>query len=138
MAHLHKHGTVTGSDSAAMAELLDLAGEVLHAHLSGVLDWVHELAGDLPRQRIVDLGCGTGTGTVALLRRFDDATVLAVDESAAMLDRVRDRTRELGLADRVHTVQADLDLGWPAMDPVDLVWAAASMHHMADPDRVLG
>ncbi|WP_338119989.1 methyltransferase [Streptomyces scopuliridis] len=30
-----------------------------------------------------------------------------------------------------------LDAEWPALDTVDLVWASASLHHMADPDRAL-
>nr|BFE72490.1 hypothetical protein GCM10020092_057910 [Actinoplanes digitatis] len=34
-------------------------------------------------------------------------------------------------------MQADLDEGWPDVAGVDLVWASASMHHVADPDRVL-
>jgi SAM-dependent methyltransferase len=41
------------------------------------------------------------------------------------------------VADRVRTVEADLDAAWPELEPVDLVWASASLHHMADPDRVL-
>ena len=40
-------------------------------------------------------------------------------------------------SDAIRTVRADLDDSWPAVGPVDLVWASASMHHMADPDRVL-
>jgi SAM-dependent methyltransferase len=54
-----------------------------------------------------------------------------------MLQRLRDKARERGLADRIRTVQADLDVAWPSVGPVDLVWAANSLHHMADPDRVL-
>jgi SAM-dependent methyltransferase len=41
------------------------------------------------------------------------------------------------VADRIRAVQADLDAAWPAIDTVDLVWASSSLHHMADPDRVL-
>lgn len=37
----------------------------------------------------------------------------------------------------MRTVQADLDTGWPDLGTPDLVWASASMHHMADPDRIL-
>jgi SAM-dependent methyltransferase len=32
---------------------------------------------------------------------------------------------------------ADLDAGWPQLPPADLVWASLSLHHMADPQRVL-
>jgi SAM-dependent methyltransferase len=134
--HQHHH---TGDDSdAALAELLDLDAEVLHGYLSELTAWVQELAGDPPARRILDLGSGTGTGTLALLRSFDGAEVTAVDSSPAMLARLTAKAGELGLDGRVRTLQADLDAGWPAVGPLDLVWAANSMHHMADPDRVLG
>jgi methylase of polypeptide subunit release factors len=99
----HQPGHET--DDAALAELLDLDAEVLHSYLSGVIDWVGALAGQ-PR-RILDLGTGTGTGAFALARRFAEADVIAVDVSAAMLDHLRARARDLGLAGRIQAVQAD-------------------------------
>ena len=129
----HQPGHET--DDGALAELLDLDAEVLHSYLSGVIDWVGELAGQ-PR-RILDLGTGTGTGAFALARRFAEADVIAVDVSAPMLDHLRARARDLGLAGRIQAVQADLDAGWPAAGPVDLVWASNSLHHVKDPDQVL-
>ena len=55
--------TSTGPEpaEAALAELLDLDAEVLHAYLTDVIGWVGELAGGPPR-RILNLGTGTGTG----------------------------------------------------------------------------
>ncbi len=137
MENHHHHHPAAESDPAAMAELLDLDAEVLHAYLSEVIDWVRELAADPPRRRILDLGSGTGTGALALARRFEEADVVALDLSAPLLDRLRDKALALGVTDRVRTVQADLDAAWPTIDPVDLVWASSSLHHMADPDRVL-
>ncbi len=120
-----------------MAELLDLDAEVLHAYLSEVIDWLHELAIGQPCHRILDLGSGTGTGALALARRFAGADVIALDLSRPLLDRLVARARDLGVAGRVRTVQADLDASWPVAGPVDLVWASSSLHHMADPDGVL-
>jgi SAM-dependent methyltransferase len=85
----------------------------------------------------VDLGCGTGAGTFALLTHFPEAHVTAVDAAAEHLHRVDDKARRKGVADRVRTVHADLDATWPDLGEPDLVWASASLHHMADPDRVL-
>jgi ubiquinone/menaquinone biosynthesis C-methylase UbiE len=135
--HQHQHHPAAETDEAAMAELLDLDAEVLHSYLSEVTAWIHELAADLHPSRILDLGSGTGTGAFALLQRFEGSDVIALDISAQLLHRLRDKARVLGVADRVRTVQADLDAAWPAIDPVDLVWASSSLHHMADPDRVL-
>jgi SAM-dependent methyltransferase len=120
-----------------MTELLDLDAEVLHAYLAEVMDLVHDRAGDPPPRRILDLGSGTGTGTLALLRRFDGAEVTAVDMSAHGLQHLLAKARALAVADRIHTVEADLDAGLPDVGTVDLVWASASLHHMADPGRVL-
>jgi SAM-dependent methyltransferase len=120
-----------------MAELLDLDAEVLHSYLAEVTAWIRPLAGDPPPRRILDMGSGTGTGTFALLERFGQAEMIALDVSAEMLHRLSGKARNLGVADRIRTVQADLDTAWPAIDPVDLVWASSSLHHLADPDRVL-
>jgi SAM-dependent methyltransferase len=133
----HQHHPATEPDWAAMAELLDLDADVLHSYLSEVTDWVRELAAVMPRRRILDLGSGTGTGALALVQRFDGADVIALDISAHLLDRCKAKARNLGVADRIRTVQADLDAAWPTIDTVDLVWASNSLHHMADPDRIL-
>ncbi len=137
-SHPRQYHPATGTDEAALAGLLDLDAEVLHSYLSEVTAWTRELAGGRPPRRILDLGSGTGTGVFALLERFESADVIAVDLSAPLLDRLSGKARVLGVAGQVRTVQADLDTAWPVMDPVDLVWASSSLHHMADPGRILG
>ncbi|MEV0583821.1 class I SAM-dependent methyltransferase [Nonomuraea sp. NPDC050310] len=133
----HQHGHDHDSE-ALMAEMLDLDAEVLREPLAEVADWLAELAGEPAPARLLDLGAGTGTGTLTLLRRFPGAEVLAVDLSPRYLHGLRHKAGELGLAERVRTLQADLDAGWPAeARELDLVWAAGSVHHLADPDRVL-
>lgn len=128
--HHHRHEP----DTDTQAEILDLDAEVLAEHIASITAWLPLT--DPPRQ-IVDLGCGTGAGTFALLTRFPEAEVTAVDASADHLHRLRAKAEELGMADRVRTVAADLDADWPGLGRPELVWASASMHHMADPDRAL-
>jgi SAM-dependent methyltransferase len=128
-------------DADGQAEILDLDAEALAEHLASITAWLplataSETQGKGPRH-IVDLGCGTGAGTFALLARFPEARVTAVDTSVGHLHRLRARAAALGVADRVHTVLADLDADWPELGRPELVWASASMHHMADPDRTL-
>jgi ubiquinone/menaquinone biosynthesis C-methylase UbiE len=135
----HHHGHLDNFDSAA--ELLDLDGEVLHAYLSEASEWVWERAAATPRRRILDLGAGTGTGSIALAQLFVAADVIAVDSSEELLARIRDKAQRLGLAERIRTVQVDLDAAWPSIDAVgtvDVVWASLSLHHLADPDQALG
>jgi SAM-dependent methyltransferase len=133
----HHHDAATEADSAAMAELLDLDAEVLSPILSELTGLIRGLTASLPVRRILDLGSGTGTGVFALLRCFAEADAIAVDASAPFLRRLEARARDLGLADRVAAVEADLDVTWPATGAVDLVWASASLHHFADPARIL-
>ncbi|HEU5420118.1 MAG TPA: class I SAM-dependent methyltransferase [Streptosporangiaceae bacterium] len=118
-----------------MAELLDLDAEVLHEYHREVLTWVAAQASG--RARIVDLGAGTGTATLALARQLPDAELVAVDVDPAMLEHIERKARERGVAGRVRTVQADLDQPWPAIGPADLIWAANSLHHVADPGQAL-
>ncbi|MEU3445646.1 class I SAM-dependent methyltransferase [Streptomyces thermolilacinus] len=129
----HGHPREHGTDG--QAEILDLDAEVLAEHTASITAWL-PLRTD--PHHIVDLGCGTGAGTFALLDRFPDAHVTAVDASAEHLQRLRAKACSLGVQDRVRTVRADLDeAAWPDLGSPDLAWASASMHHMADPDRAL-
>lgn len=131
MTHAHTHS----HDSHGEAEILDLDAQVLAEHLTALTGWLPVQA---PPRRIVDLGSGTGTGTFALLDRFPEAHITAVDTSAAHLQRLREKACARGAEGRVRTVQADLDAAdWPDLGSPDLVWASASMHHMADPGRAL-
>ena len=132
MSHDHSH-----HDSAAMAEMLDLDAEVLGSYLADATNWVHDLSVGVPVRRILDLGCGTGNGALALAGRFPDAEVTAVDKSPEFLGRVKARAGDLGRADRVRVIEADLDGPWPDLGSVDLTWTSLALHHLADPDRGL-
>ncbi|MEV0248763.1 class I SAM-dependent methyltransferase [Nocardia sp. NPDC050712] len=122
---------MTHDSEHAMLELLELDGEVLGAHLSRVLTELARLL-PAPPQRILDLGAGTGVGTLALLEHFDKAEVIAVDRSPRMLDVLRAKADSAGVADRVRIVTADLARPWPDFGPVDLIWTDSFLHHLPD------
>ena len=135
--HPHHDAGAQGHDhEAGLADLLELDGEVLGSYLAEVTDWVGQHAPEALR-RIVDIGAGTGTGSLALARRFTAAEVVAIDRSAVMLERLRAAAQRQGLAGRLRVVQEDLDVAWPDVGAVDVAWAASSLHEVADPDRVL-
>ncbi|CCW09940.1 probable methyltransferase [Rhodococcus aetherivorans] len=137
MTHDHQPpGSRHAHHDPGLAELLDLDAEVLGSYLDEVTAWAEQHAPQGPRT-IVDVGAGTGTGSLALGRRFPAAEIVAVDRSASMLARVRAAAAEHGTAERLRVVLADLDAAWPSIGTVDVAWAASSLHEVADPDRVL-
>ncbi len=82
---------------------------------------------------VLDVGCGTGSLSLPLLRlpiRF-----VGFDQSAAMLEVFRARAAEAGLAAELHA--ADGNGRWPAEDArVDVVFSARALHHL-DPAHVV-
>ncbi|MER5642442.1 class I SAM-dependent methyltransferase [Kitasatospora sp. NPDC002227] len=138
-SHGHGHSHDHGSDQtqAELADLLDLDAEVLHEHYAELTTWVAEHTGGQPVRQVLDLGAGTGTGSFGLLGRFPAAEVTALDSSPALLEHLRGKAEQRGLAGRVTTVEADLDQAWPPTAPADLAWASASLHHLTDPPAAL-
>lgn len=133
----HEHANHTDHHNhARLAAVLDLDAELMADYLEEASRLVAETLGRVPA-RIADLGAGTGTGTEALARRFPQASILAVDGSSDMVALVERRAREGGFDDRVTAVVADLDDGLPPLGTPDVVWAAMSLHHIADPQRLL-
>ncbi len=131
------HGPAPEHDTG-LAELLDLDAALGAPVLTAALDAASAALGTAPR-RVVDLGAGTGTGTLALAARFPGGRVHALDASPGMLDRLGAAARTAQVADRVETHLVDLDGDWPAVLPgaADLAWAALSLHHVTDPAQVL-
>jgi trans-aconitate 2-methyltransferase len=78
----------------------------------------------------LDAGCGTGRVTAELLRRLPNGSVLAVDGSAAMIEKARER-----LGDRASYLVADL-AELELAKPVDLVFSTATFHWLPDHDRL--
>jgi malonyl-CoA O-methyltransferase len=86
-------------------------------------------------QRILDLGCGTGKTSEALLRLFPKAQLLALDFALPMLERARRRGRWLR---RPRCLCADID-ALPLPDAsIDLVFANAALQWSADPQAAFG
>ncbi|GAA3305074.1 methyltransferase [Streptomyces cinereospinus] len=85
--------------------------------------------------RLLDLGCGTGASTAALLAAAPRARITAVDASAGMLAKARAKS----WPDRVRFVHAPAEglAGAGVTGPFDAVFAAYLFRNVADPDAVL-
>jgi SAM-dependent methyltransferase len=103
-----------------MTEMLDLDGEVLSGMFDDVTTWIAQHLGTHPAERVLG-----------------SAQITALDASPDMLEHLSARAEQLGVASRVQPHQADLDSSPLPTGPFDLAWASASMHHMADPAKVL-
>lgn len=86
-----------------------------------------ELRGD---EVVVDAGCGSGRVTAELVSRLPDGRVIAVDGSAAMVEKAKERLGDD--ADYLVSDLLELELG----EPVDLVFSTATLHWIPDHDAL--
>ncbi|MFI6638996.1 methyltransferase domain-containing protein [Streptomyces sp. NPDC050504] len=84
--------------------------------------------------RVLDLGCGTGSSTRALLRAAPRARITAIDASAGMLGHARAKTWPPHVRFEHRTAEEAAAAG-PA--EYDAVFAAYLFRNVTDPDRVL-
>jgi trans-aconitate 2-methyltransferase len=91
---------------------------------------VARLAGVAPHATVLDVGCGTGRVTEALLDVVPHGRVLAFDASADMVALARER-----LGDRAEVWCQDV-LDLELDDPVDAILSTATLHWVTDHDRL--
>jgi ubiquinone/menaquinone biosynthesis C-methylase UbiE len=85
--------------------------------------------------RLLDIGCGTGASTAALLAAAPHAEIVAVDGSAGMLAQARAKTWPPSVT-FVHSRAEDLaEAG--VLGPFDAILAAYLVRNLDDPDPVL-
>ncbi|MFN8142408.1 MAG: methyltransferase domain-containing protein [Solirubrobacterales bacterium] len=87
-----------------------------------------ERAGVRPGERVLDLGCGTGTLALAAKRAQPEAIVIGLDADPAILDRARRKSEEAGaeitFADGVSTELPFADASF------DIVLSTLFFHHL--------
>jgi trans-aconitate 2-methyltransferase len=87
-----------------------------------------------PPARIVDLGCGPGNATAALLGRWPQARILGIDSSAAMIEQAVALAQPPALAFELQDVRE-----WDASaGSVDLIISNATLHWVPGHLELLG
>ena len=120
-----------------------------HAHLKSaaraLLEWLPRpaLGSAGPPVQILDLGCGSGASTRAVLQAAEAAglrsSIVGVDASLAMLEQARAKQWpagvrfEMGQAEKIAWSRYE----WELDDPIDGVFAAYLFRNVADRDAVL-
>jgi ubiquinone/menaquinone biosynthesis C-methylase UbiE len=85
-----------------------------------------------PGTQVVDLGCGTGQLSIPLAER--GARVLAVDISAAMIERLEANARDRSVSG-VEAIAIPIENLWLPGESVDLVVTSYALHHLRDSDK---
>jgi trans-aconitate 2-methyltransferase len=110
------------------ATAYDRLGSPMTRWGEAVVGWL-DLHGD---EHVLDAGCGTGRVTERLLERLPRGRVIALDGSAAMIERARVRLAPFD--DRIGYVVADLmePLSLSLDGPVDAILSTATFHWIPD------
>jgi trans-aconitate 2-methyltransferase len=93
-------------------------------------DVLARLAGIAADATVLDVGCGTGRVTEALLEIVPRGRVLAVDASTDMVELARERLGERARVWCEDALELELD------EPVDAIVSTAALHWVPDHDRL--
>lgn len=102
----------------------DTYGRFAGLRLQPAIDLIARV-GDLPRGKVVDLGCGAGAAAEALATRWPDRKIVGVDSSPAMISRAAGTGayRRCDLAD----IRA-----WDPVKPPALIFSNAALQWVGD------
>lgn len=99
------------------------------------LRWSAERLAAPPRGRILDLCCGTGLSTHAIVRTYPNAEVVGLDASEGMLDKARRKGAlahvRFVLGDATDPREAGVE------GPFDAILMAYGIRNVPDPERCL-
>jgi len=82
-----------------------------------------------PTPKVLDLGCGVGAQTIHLAE-LTSGSIVAVDNNAPSIERLRATIADLGLSQRVSPVVGDMaNLDQPPAS-FDLVWSEGALYNI--------
>jgi SAM-dependent methyltransferase len=109
--------------------------ELASTWLASMPDVIERLDGD-PPARVLDLGCGEGTSTLALAAAYPRIRVVGVDLDAPSIAAAQAAAAQVGLDNRVTFVLADANHANNG-GPFDFATIFEALHDMGDPVGVL-
>ncbi|MFI6153877.1 class I SAM-dependent methyltransferase [Kitasatospora sp. NPDC051170] len=128
----HHHGVPAADmDWDALAAHLEREAELRGAAVGEAARWLAGLHEGGVR-RALDVGSGPGVIAAMLAEVFTGAEVVAVDQSAALLERAAARS-----GGRLSVQQADLPAEFGKLGEADLIWSGNAIHHLGDQQAAL-
>lgn len=80
---------------------------------------------------LLDLGCGAGNYTIAMLAKIPDLNCTLIDLSLPMLEKAKERTVDITKG-KVESVQSDIRAIELPSEHFDIILAGAVLHHLRD------
>lgn len=79
--------------------------------------------------KVADIGCGNGGQTISLAQNLN-GQITAVDLFPEFLDELNEKSHNLGLADRIVTLEQSMDDLPFAKGEFDLIWSEGAIYNM--------
>lgn len=101
-----------------------------------MLDLVVQESGVRNRDRVLDIGCGTGLLSLKFLDAAE-CTITAIDSSAEMLALFRDKIEKCHLSSHVRSYQMPAEEMELPPREFDIIAATVSLHHVKEKEPVI-
>ena len=121
------------------SDLEDQAADIAQVSLAAapfVTRWLQAAMAERPPRRVLDIGCGTGVYSAAVLSAVPEAHVTGIDLAPAAIDLARSRLSEAGFAGRFDVEVGDART-WrpPAGDGFDAVLLVNNLYYFDPAER---
>ena len=120
-------------DSPEVQKHLDLLAGRFQSHCAQIIPWLNSIK-SLKGLRILEIGCGNGTSTVALAEQ--GAVITAIDIEAGLLRDAEERCRIYGVPATFHLLNATEVSDALAGKEFDMILFFAVLEHMTYEERL--
>jgi len=79
--------------------------------------------------KVADIGCGSGAQTITLAQNID-GLIIAVDLFSEFLDKLNVKTKELGLQEKVITLEKPMEDLPFAKEEFDIIWSEGAIYNI--------
>lgn len=104
-------------------------GSWLRSPVSGVIEMMSLFQGQ-QYVAVLDLGCGVGRNSMPIAQRIKTGKVVCVDLLSSALHRLKQYSYDFGVADRIQTVESNIEHYQITANEYDYIVAVSSLEHV--------